>query len=87
MVGAPIADEIVLALDADGTNAAATGKRVAVERRAAAADRWSFIPGTNVRERSVGKVCADNRIRLSPYRLYAVPADAVRRSQKDDVPT
>jgi hypothetical protein len=39
-----MADETVRTLDADGTKAA-TGRRVAVEKRAAAADRWSFISG------------------------------------------
>jgi hypothetical protein len=37
-----MAEEKVLALDADGTKAA-TGRRAAEERRAAA-DRWSFMP-------------------------------------------
>ena len=44
MVGVLMADETVRTLDADGTKAA-TGRRVAVEKRAAAADRWSFISG------------------------------------------
>ena len=44
MVGVLTADETVRTLDADGTKAA-TGRRVAVEKRAAAADRWSFISG------------------------------------------
>ena len=46
MVGVLMADETVRTLDvADGAKAAATGRRVAVEKRAAAADRWSFISG------------------------------------------
>ena len=46
MVGVLTADETVRTLDAaDGAKAAATGRRVAVEKRAAAADRWSFISG------------------------------------------
>ena len=42
IVGVVMADEKVLALDADGTKAA-TGRRAAEESRAAT-DRWSFMP-------------------------------------------
>ena len=41
-MGVVMAEEKVLALDADGTKAA-TGRRATEERRAAA-DRWSFMP-------------------------------------------